>query len=140
MSKRYYERRQKALQLLGNACAACGAEEDLHIDHVDPLNKTMNLAKRLHGAPWVEIEKELSKCQLLCKSCHEAKTSVDGSRLKNSAKGEKINHAKLTKQKVLEIRQKYENKEWTQAKLAKEYGVSRSAIHQILNRVTWKHV
>lgn len=140
VNKRYHDRRRKALSLLGDACVVCGATKNLHIDHINPETKTMNLSRTIHGAPWKKIENELKKCQLLCESCHKAKTLVDGSRFKNVALGEKINHAKLTKENVLEIRQKYECENYTHEELSKLYGVSRSAITQIINRVTWKHI
>jgi hypothetical protein len=55
------------------------------------------------------------------------------------ARGERFNRAKLTDAKVVEIRKRYANGE-TQPSLAKEYGVSQSAINSVCQRKTWAHV
>lgn len=49
-------------------------------------------------------------------------------------------HAKLTEQKVIAIREKYKAGGIGPTALAKEYGVSRSVVHALLIRRTWKHV
>ena len=54
--------------------------------------------------------------------------------------GEKNNKAKLTEDQVIEIRQKYDSGEMTQMELAKEYNVGWSTIHNIVFRLTWKHI
>lgn len=46
--------------------------------------------------------------------------------------------AKLTDEAVREIRARY--KPGMGAKLAREFGVTTKTIHDIINRVTWKHV
>jgi hypothetical protein len=53
-------------------------------------------------------------------------------------KGEAAPDAKLTWEQVREIRRRYRERERTQVQLAKIYGVSRSAITQILRNKTWK--
>ena len=51
------------------------------------------------------------------------------------------NHkTKLTAKEVLEIRSKYIPRQYSIAKLAKEYGVSTRNIKCILARLTWKHI
>jgi len=57
-------------------------------------------------------------------------------------KGEQNHNSKLTKFKVIEIRERRVTnpKLWTQSKLAKEYGVDRSQISRIIHRKTWAHV
>lgn len=52
--------------------------------------------------------------------------------------GENHNLAKLNNQKVIEIRDKY--KLMSRKLLAKEYGVSRATIDNIINRKNWKHI
>ena len=47
--------------------------------------------------------------------------------------------SKLTPEKVLEIRKKF-NEGVTIKVLHKEYGMSRTAIHKVVYRITWKHV
>ena len=58
----------------------------------------------------------------------------------NPPKGERNGSAKLTEAKVLEIRQKYATKEYTQQELAMEYGVNPPAISKIILRQTWHHI
>lgn len=54
--------------------------------------------------------------------------------------GSKSHKAKLTEEKVIEIRERYANEETTCAKLAAEYGVHESAVTQLIKRVTWRHI
>jgi 5-methylcytosine-specific restriction endonuclease McrA len=67
------KRRQWAVSLLGGACVQCGSPEDLHFDHVDPNTKSMAIGQML-TATEDALRVELSKCQLLCASCHRRKT------------------------------------------------------------------
>lgn len=55
-------------------------------------------------------------------------------------KGEECGCAKISEIKVLEIRKKYIPHKYSLSKLAKEYGIHRTTISQIVNRVTWNHV
>ncbi len=57
-----------------------------------------------------------------------------------SCPGEKHGMHKLTEQEVLEIRQKYIPRIYTQKQLAEEYGVSQCEISKILNDKIWKHI
>lgn len=71
-------RRAKGVEMLGGACIQCGVDEDLEIDHIDPGLKDISLKRDdTRGFNWSRswdwIEKELVKCQLLCRSCHETK-------------------------------------------------------------------
>lgn len=79
--RRYAERSQMAIELLGGVCAECGSMDDLQVDHVDPSTKLFDvkqlLYKRRLDAP--EVLDELAKCQLLCRLCHEAKTGSERS-------------------------------------------------------------
>lgn len=53
------------------------------------------------------------------------------------AKGEKNGSAKLTKEKVKEIRERYKKGDITQTKLGEEYGVDRTSIRDIINFKNW---
>ena len=75
MLKRYHERRAAAIKFLGGSCK-CGATKRLEFDHVDRNSKKFEIAK-LWGIAEAEFWKEIAKCQLLCKKCHEAKTLID---------------------------------------------------------------
>lgn len=77
------ERRQRAINLLGGKCALCGAVEELEFDHIDPASKHPHLKRAdTQGMQWSRswdwILTELAKCQLLCDTCHKAKTNTDG--------------------------------------------------------------
>lgn len=61
------------MRMLGGCCAECGSTEDLQIDHVNPLLKTIEFS-RPHLSGWYE---ELENAQLLCYCCHADKTADD---------------------------------------------------------------
>lgn len=76
MKRRYHERRAIALKFLGGKCVECSSKRSLQVDHIDPKKKTMTFEHmRSVGLP--KFMKELKKCQLLCKRCHEKKTRID---------------------------------------------------------------
>lgn len=72
-----YQRRWMAIRraeyLNDKTCAQCGQDYDLEIDHINPELKITH-------AFWSWSEKrrfdELSKCQVLCSSCHQSKTDT----------------------------------------------------------------
>lgn len=76
MKRRYYEKRQEAIGILGGVCIECGSVEDLQIDHIDPSKKSGDIAK-LWTYSLERFFQELAKCQILCEDCHKKKTSVD---------------------------------------------------------------
>lgn len=55
-------------------------------------------------------------------------------------RGEKSNMAKLTREQVKEIREKYNSTNILKSQLAKEYKMSYCAIWNIVNNVSWKHI
>lgn len=56
------------------------------------------------------------------------------------AVGERHHAAKLTDEKVCEIRRRYQEGERCFTTLAKSYGVKRYAIRDIVRRRTWRHI
>lgn len=54
--------------------------------------------------------------------------------------GENNHNSKLTINEVIEIREKYKNKEYSQKELALKYNVNQPAIYKIINYITWKHL
>lgn len=62
----------------------------------------------------------------------------DRARKDRQAKGER-NHSKLKASSVLLIRE-LSQKRWTQRRLAKEFGVDKSTINNIVNRRKWTHI
>ena len=54
-------------------CKACGSWDLLEVDHINPSLKTMEASSIWSRTKSVR-DKELSNCQVLCKSCHLKKT------------------------------------------------------------------
>ncbi len=63
-------------KILGGACVFCGQCINLQIDHINPSTKSFVVTMEW-DRPWDQIEGELTKCQLLCVSCHKKKTLND---------------------------------------------------------------
>lgn len=57
-----------------------------------------------------------------------------------AARGEANGSAILTANRVIEIRDLYKKGEVTQLQVAKQFGVSRPTISEIINRKTWTHI
>lgn len=74
--KRYYERRAKALVLLGGHCASCSTTEGLEIDHIDRTTKRYDVGQAglAEQKFWDEV---LTKCHLLCRQCHRLKSAQE---------------------------------------------------------------
>lgn len=73
----YRQRRRIAIVALGGVCAQCWSTDRLEFDHIDPSTKTLNPSREWHDDGfWDEI---LNKCQLLCNSCHKAKSARESS-------------------------------------------------------------
>ncbi len=68
-------RRRKARELFGNVCNKCGSSQDLEFDHIEPSLKSYHISS-LWSRKLEIIWAELVKCQLLCNSCHKAKTKA----------------------------------------------------------------
>jgi hypothetical protein len=80
----YRKRRRIAIIALGNQCAKCGGDGPFDIDHIDPSTKTINLGTDWYNVGW--WEELITRCQLLCKSCHKEKSAQE-SRVRMLAKG-----------------------------------------------------
>lgn len=83
--KRVYTKRDRAnqLQWLKNkrneyfkdkVCCKCGSKKNLQLDHIDPSTK---ITHQVWNRRKEFREAELSKCQVLCHSCHKIKTVYD---------------------------------------------------------------
>ena len=72
-ANRYEQRMELARNLLGNACANCGATDTyFEIDHIDPATKRKDISSMTNYS-LKKFKEELAKCQLLCKTCHAEK-------------------------------------------------------------------
>jgi monomeric isocitrate dehydrogenase len=54
---------------MGKKCQECNAEKDLVFHHLDPNTKDTDVT-RLKRKSEEEIQKEIVKCVVLCRSCH----------------------------------------------------------------------
>lgn len=67
--------------LLENPCVCCGESDIrcLDCDHIDPDTKTVKISDLVHKKTEdIDVlQKELGKCQILCKNCHRLKTKKD---------------------------------------------------------------
>lgn len=75
MNKRFAQRNQEALEILGGKCAKCGSTEKLEFDHIDPKTKLFGIKYATRN--WEIVLEELKKCQLLCRMHHEEKSKID---------------------------------------------------------------
>lgn len=69
--------RKYCIDALGGCCVNCGSIDNLEIDHIDPSTKKFYISKVWARVTKIELDEELTKCQILCKSCHLYKTSED---------------------------------------------------------------
>jgi len=89
--KRYYNRKEFFINLLGGKCINCGSVENLQFDHKDPKQKEFNISQK-----WdYKIDyvlKEMEKCQLLCDKCHKEKNKIDNGEAKHGTRSMYVRH------------------------------------------------
>ena len=69
-----HKKRDKALEMLGGRCKACGFNKykcSLDIHHLDPNKKDVAFVN-YRSWSWNRLKKELEGCILLCRNCHSA--------------------------------------------------------------------
>ena len=62
----------KAIEYLGGICKKCKIDNFhvLSFHHVDPDNKEDSVSRLIGDCRWSRIQRELEKCELLCRNCH----------------------------------------------------------------------
>lgn len=99
--RHYIKKKARALLFIkkrGGVCEECkcdliDANWKAEFHHIDPDKKDYNISSLLYHSDWDKIDNELSKCQLLCSSCHSKKHFDDN---------EKYNKYKEVIQEVME--------------------------------------
>lgn len=103
------------------------------------------VCEREHGAPPTPKHEAAHLCGKGHEGCVNRKHLAWKTRAENEAdklvhgtsnRGERHKLTKLTEAQVFEIREAQE----TKAAIARRFGVSRTTINRILNRITWAHV
>ena len=128
--KREYQRRwvkskRQAWLNQNGPCVICGSWQDLVVDHTNRSEKT---TRRIWSYSACNRGKELRKCQVLCSSCHKAKSTRECCQ----ALG------RLTDDQVREIRTNHSRK--TDRAFAEEFGVNSSTIGRARRGQSYKHV
>lgn len=112
---------------------------------------------RAHRLSWTMFHgRSIPKGKLVCHTCDTPSCVKPdhlflGTQLENMkdmylkkrnyhVKGSSVNTAKLTKDHVIDIRNKYNTGKYTIVSLGKAYGVAHTNISCIILRKTWKHV
>lgn len=118
---REWVRNKRATYFKDKMCVQCGSKEKLELDHI------VRETKISHSVwSWKEERrnKELEKCQVLCKKCHSKKTAMENSIM---LKGKPHPCRKLTKDQVELIKKSPLSKR----KLATLYNVGATTIQSI---------
>lgn len=129
------QRRQEWIDLNG-PCKNCDSWDDLEVDHINPLTKTMNPSQIWSRKQEIRDE-ELAKCQVLCEDCHKEKSKFQISLTHKDNSGENNPSSKLTKEDVEKIRKLYNTNLYTQKELGIIYKVHRTMIGLIVRNKNW---
>lgn len=68
--------KKRMFEYLGHECKWCGSAENLEVDHVvnEPDKRRV---VGLLGGSWKRLKRELDKCQVLCRDCHQTKSIIE---------------------------------------------------------------
>jgi len=93
------KKKETLLEHLGGKCVGCGTTENLQFDHIDRTKKSFTIGKCL-GYTLEKLIKEADKCQLLCKECHQYKTTINHD-MSMMAEGYKVKEIKQVGNEVV---------------------------------------
>ena len=65
------------IEMLGGKCVGCSTTKNLQFDHIDRKQKEFTIGKSLDYSLENKLIPEAKKCQLLCKKCHQIKTTIN---------------------------------------------------------------
>ena len=77
IKERKAKNRSYLIEMLGGKCVGCNTTEHLQFDHIDRKQKKFTIGKMLESSLENKLIPEAEKCQLLCKSCHQLKTTIN---------------------------------------------------------------
>lgn len=77
LRKRYAEQMKEFHEALGGKCVRCGSTEEIEIDHIDRTTKSFNIGRLWAKKDLPKVYEELAKCQLLCRTHHIEKTTIE---------------------------------------------------------------
>ena len=86
------KKKESLLEHLGGKCVGCGKTENLQFDHIDRTKKSFTIGKCM-GYTLKKLIEEADKCQLLCKECHQYKTTINHD-MSMMAEGYKVKEVK----------------------------------------------
>lgn len=75
---RWMQKRRRDWLQANGPCVQCGSWTNLHVDHRNPEEKVEH---KIWSWSKQRRDEELAKCQVLCKVCHERKTSQENREL-----------------------------------------------------------
>jgi len=68
-----YAKKLKGVRLLGGECVECGEDNFFKLDFHHPNSDKESEIGDIRAQSWSKIKKEVVKCQLLCRNCHQIK-------------------------------------------------------------------
>jgi hypothetical protein len=110
-------------------CQKCGSRENLEIDHIDPRTKERNVAHLWTYRQEIR-DKELSKCQVLCRTCHFEKTRSERPQDFWGGKPTPARNKHLSDDEVISVRSLL-NAGTTHREIASRLGIKRQAVKDI---------
>jgi hypothetical protein len=125
------ERRRRDWFDKNGPCIKCHSWENLEIDHIDPKLKTSH---RIWSWSEKRRDRELAKCQVLCKVCHAEKSAT------TKPRGENQGNSKLSDKDALQIKYLLSLDMLTYKQIADMYDVNESVVGKINRGEMWKHI